>query len=316
MRQGLLFSLLAAITFGTSGTFASPLLDGGWSPAAVVLCRVVIGGLALALPAALALRGRWHLLRDNAVLLAGYGFVAVAFTQFAYYSAVAHMDVAVALLIEYVAPVAVLAWLWAAHGQRPSRLTALGAVVAIGGLLLVLDLFSGADAGLVGIAWGLVAMLGCATYFVLSARPSTLPPNALAGFGLLLGAVFLGLAGAVGLVPMAAATTDVAYRSLEVPWWAALLAVGVVSTSLAYLFGITGSRLLGSRLASFVALLEVVAAVVIAWLVLGEAPGLVQLAGGLGILTGVVLVKLGEPAPVVALGTAPGPEPASARPAA
>lgn len=298
MRRGLIFSLLAAITFGTSGTIASPLLDAGWSPGAVVLARVLVGGLVLSVPAGLALRGRWHLLRRHLGLVAGYGFVVVAFTQFAYFSAVAHMDVAVALLIEYVAPVAVLGWLWAAHGQRPSRLTAVGAGVAILGLMLVLDLFSGADAGIVGVLWGLAAMAGCAVYFVLSARPSSLPPTALAGGGMLLGAAALALAGAVGLVPMVASTADVAYRGIGVPWWLPLVAVGVVSTALAYLFGIHGSRLLGSRLASFVGLLEVVAALAIAWALLGEAPGPVQLVGGLGILAGVVMVKLGEPEPV------------------
>ena len=56
-----------------------------------------------------------------------------------------------------------------------------------------------------------------------------------------------------------------------------------------------GSRRLGSRLASFVALLEVVAGVVFAWLLLAQLPRAVQLVGGLFVLAGVVLVKLGEP---------------------
>ena len=49
------------------------------------------------------------------------------------------------------------------------------------------------------------------------------------------------------------------------------------------------------RLSSFVALLEVLSAVVFAWLLLGELPGAVQLPGGVLVLGGVVLVKLGEP---------------------
>ena len=49
---------------------------------------------------------------------------------------------------------------------------------------------------------------------------------------------------------------------------------------------------LGSRLASFVALLEVVAAIGFAWLLLGELPHLLQLVGGLLVLAGVVVVKL------------------------
>jgi drug/metabolite transporter (DMT)-like permease len=59
--------------------------------------------------------------------------------------------------------------------------------------------------------------------------------------------------------------------------------------------GIAASRRLGSRLASFVGLAEVVSAVLFAWLLLGEAPSAVQFAGGALILAGVVVVKLGEP---------------------
>lgn len=296
MRIGMGYSVLAAMTFGLSGTLATPLLVAGWSPAAVVVVRVFIGACALAVPAVLALRGRWHVLRDDAGLVAAYGVICVGFTQLAYYSAVSHMEVAVALLIEYAAPVVVLGWLWFRYGQRPSRTTALGALLAVVGLVFVLDLFSGASVSVPGIAWGIGAMLGCAVYFVLSARETKLPGVALAAAGMLLGGLLLGLSGLLGLVPMYVGAGSVSFRGLEMPAWLPLLAIGVVTSGLAYLFGILGSRRLGSRLASFVALLEVLVALVVAWVVLGQSVGPVQLLGGLGILAGVVLVKLGEPA--------------------
>ena len=67
-----------------------------------------------------------------------------------------------------------------------------------------------------------------------------------------------------------------------------------VTAGLAYTTGIAAGRRLGSRLASFVALTEVLAAVVAAWLLLEELPGTTQLVGGLVVLAGVVTVKLGE----------------------
>jgi drug/metabolite transporter (DMT)-like permease len=68
-----------------------------------------------------------------------------------------------------------------------------------------------------------------------------------------------------------------------------------VTAALSYVSGIAASRLLGARLASFVALSEVVAAVLWAWLLLAQLPGLVQLLGGALILAGVVAVRAGEP---------------------
>ena len=54
------------------------------------------------------------------------------------------------------------------------------------------------------------------------------------------------------------------------------------------------ARALGSKVASFVSLTEVLFAVIWAWLLLGELPGAIQLLGGLLIVAGVVLVRLDE----------------------
>jgi drug/metabolite transporter (DMT)-like permease len=298
VRGGLLLALISAVSFGLSGSLARGLIDVGWSPSAVVLARLAVAALVIAPFAARALRGRWGLLRRNARKVLMYGAVPVAGTQFAFFSAVAAMDVGPALLIEYTAPAAIVAWLWARHGERPRPLTLAGAGIAAVGLLLVLDLLSGADLALGGVLWALAAMLGAATYFVMSADTrSGVPPLALAGGGLAVGAVGLGLLGVAGLLPMRATTAAPTYAGEAVPWWLPFVGLGVVTAAIAYTTGIAASRRLGSRLASFVALLEVVAAVGFAWLLLDQLPGTLQLVGGAFVLAGVIVVKLGERPP-------------------
>jgi len=98
----------------------------------------------------------------------------------------------------------------------------------------------------------------------------------------------------VRVVPMTFSTADVSYGGSRVPFWLPLLGLGVVTAALAYVTGIAAGRRLGSRLASFAALLEVLAALFFAWLLLGELPQAVQFVGGALILAGVVVVKLGE----------------------
>jgi drug/metabolite transporter (DMT)-like permease len=292
---GLALAVVSAACFGLSGPLARGLLDVGWSPGAVVLVRIALAAIVVAPLALRALRGRWGALRANAPLVLAYGAVPVAGTQFAYFSAVEHMDVGPALLIEYTAPAAVVGWLWLRHGERPTGLTVAGAGVAALGLVLVLDLLSGADLAVAGVLWALLAMAGVATYFVLSARTTSgLPPLALAGSGLVVGAAGLALLGLVGVLPMRATTAAPVYAGDAVAWWLPLLGLGVVTAGVAYATGIAASRLLGSRVASFVALLEVVAGVAAAWLLLDQAPDGLQLAGGALIVAGVVVVKLGE----------------------
>lgn len=314
---GLGLAVASATTFGLSGALARGLLDTGWSAGAAVTLRTVIAALVLLVPGLLALRGRWHLLSDNAGLITVYGISAVAGAQLCYFYAVTYMQVSVALLLEYTAPVAVVMWLWLRHGHRPSGLTLVGAGLAAGGLVLVLDVVSGAELSAVGVLWALGAMVGAASYFILSADESNgLPGISLAAGGLLVASVVLAVAGATGLVPFRASSADAVYDGFTVPWWASVVALGLVTAAFAYVTGIEAGRRLGSRLASFVALGEVLAAVVWAWLLLGELPRAIQLAGGLLVLAGVVVVKLGEGRAPLAVEPLPEPEPVSGRPAA
>jgi drug/metabolite transporter (DMT)-like permease len=298
VRAGLLLALVSAASFALSGALARGLIDVGWSPGSVVLARIAIAALVVAPLASRALRGRWGLLRRNRRIVLLYGAVPVAGTQFAYFSAVAAMDVGPALLIEYTAPAAIVVWLWLRRGERPRALTLAGAGVAAVGLVLVLDLLSGADLALDGVLWALAAMLGAATYFVMSADTRNgVPPLALAGGGLAVGSVGLGVLGLLGVLPMRATTAAPTYAGEAVPWWLPFIGLGVVTAAIAYTTGIAASRRLGSRLASFVALLEVVAAVIFAWLLLDQLPGMLQLVGGAFIVVGVIVVKLGERPP-------------------
>lgn len=294
-RAGLLFALGAAVSFGMSGIFARGLIDAGWTPGAAVTVRMWVAALVLLVPTLLALRGRWGVVRRNAGMVLLYGLLAVTVAQLCYFQAVAVMDVGIALLIEYTAPIAVVFWLWVRRGEKPSRRSLLGAAIAFIGLVLMLDILTGAQANLGGVLFALGAMIGAATYFLLSGKGDTgLPPIALAGLGLLIGAIGLTLASLIGVLPFEWSTADVEYTVITVPWFVPVLAMGVIATALAYLLGIASTRLLGSRLASFIALSEVVAAMVFSAVMLGQVPGPAQAIGGALVLAGVVVVKLGE----------------------
>ncbi|GAC78228.1 Threonine/homoserine efflux transporter RhtA [Gordonia malaquae] len=297
LTAGLAFALVSACSFGLSGAMARSLLDIGWTAGAAVTLRITIGALALMIPAAISMTGRWHAFREPRVIgsLVGYGVLAVAVPQLCYFYAVQTLQVGVALLIEYTAPVVVIAWMWIRHRQRPTLLTFVGAVVAAAGLTLVLQIFGSVSLDAAGVAWALGAMVGAAWYFVMSGNSaSEIPGIAMAAGGLLSAAVMLGLSGAVGVLPMSMSTDDVQLAGNTTPWWVPMAILGLVTAALAYATGIAATRRLGPRLASFVALAEVLAAIIAAWMFLGEVPAAIQLAGGALIVAGVVVVKLGE----------------------
>jgi drug/metabolite transporter (DMT)-like permease len=297
---GLAAMILSSVSFATSGAFIKPLLESGWSPAAAVTVRALTGGLILLPLVLVMLRGRWAALWRARWRVLGMGAIAVAFTQLAYFAAIQRIPVSTALLVEYQAPLLLVAFVWVTSRRMPRPAVLIGSVLAIGGLVLVIGPGALQAVDPLGLVFALAAAVGCAIYFVVAARPADgLPPVALAGAGLLLGGVLLGLAGAIGVVPFSVAFESVTLFGNVAPWWLPLLVVALVGTALAYALGITGSGLIGSRLASFVGLLEVVFASVLAWFLLGEQLSPLQMIGGLLILAGITVIP-GEQTPAAA----------------
>lgn len=289
---GLLIALVAALTFGTSGAFIKPLLEAGWSPAAAVTVRVITGGLVLAPLAIFSLRGRWKTLWVGRWRVLGMAAVGVAGTQLAYFAAIQRIPVGTGILIEYMAPLLLVAVAWVMTRKVPQVVVLVGSVVALAGLVLVVSPAPGARLDPIGLGFALLAMVGCAVYYVVAARPSDgLPSVALAAVGLLLGGVMLLIAGLLGLLPLEAPLVEVDLFGTATAWWVPMLIVGVVGTAIAYATSIRAGEILGSRLASFVGLLEVVAATFYAWLLLGERLEPLQLLGGVLILVGIAFVR-------------------------
>jgi len=227
--------------------------------------------------------------------VAVYGTVAVAGAQLCYFNAVHHLPVAIALMLEYSGILLVVAWMWARHGHRPGRLTAVGGLTAVVGLVLVLDLLGHHRVDPAGVVWGLGAAVGLAAYFVISSGTDIdLPPLVVAWSGLVVGGLALLLAGAVGALPLAAPLGDVTLASTRVSWLVPVLGMSLVAAAVAYVAGILGARRLGARVASFVGLTEVLFAVLFAWLLLGQTPGPLQLGGGVLVVAGIALVRLDE----------------------
>src|SRR5215469_12910675 len=294
-RAGLGLALFSALAFSTSGALAKSLIDAGWSPAAAVTARISIAALVLAIPGYLSMRGRWHILRQQAAMVAAYGVIAVAGAQLFYFNAIQTLPVGVALMLEYLGIILVVAWMWLRHGQRPRRLTLGGSAAALTGLALVLGVIGHVRLDLVGVLWGLGAGVGLATYFVVGSHSSDdLPPLALASGGMGIGAVVLLALGGVGALPMHASFGTVSFAGHQVSWVLPIAGLSLVAAVIAYVAGIAAARMLGAKLASFVGLAEVIFAVLIAWLLLGQLPTAMQLIGGTLIVAGIALVRIDE----------------------
>src|SRR5882757_7361955 len=300
-RLGLLFAVASAFAFGLSGPLAKSLMESGWSPTAAVTARLAGGAVVMAVFATIVRPDWFREALQHRKTVVAYGLIPIAGAQLCYFNAVSHLSVGVALLLEYTAPVLVVAWLWATTRRRPSNLTLAGVAIAIAGIMLVLDVFSGAHINLVGIAWASAAAICAACYFVMSDEVSadgteegSLNSITLAAGGLIVGSVAVALLGLTGVLPLTFATHDAVVAGWTTSWVVPAIALAVIPTAIAYTLGIMGIARLRPRFASLVGLSEVMFAVLAAWALLGEAMSPTQAVGGAVVLAGLVLARAGD----------------------
>jgi drug/metabolite transporter (DMT)-like permease len=112
--------------------------------------------------------------------------------------------------------------------------------------------------------------------------------------GLVVGGIVLAVADLSGLLPVHATFNTVTLLGRHVSWILPVLGLALIAAVIAYVAGIAAVRLLGSTLASFVGLAEVLFAVAFAWLLLGQHLVATQLAGGALVVAGIALVRLDE----------------------
>jgi drug/metabolite transporter (DMT)-like permease len=173
ISTGLLAAVIAAASFGTSGTLVKPLLVAGWSPTAAVTARALVGGLLLLPIALLALRSRWDALWRARWRVLVMGVIGVACTQLAYFAAIQTIPVSTALLIEFLAPLLLVGFVWARTRQMPRPTVLVGSALAVAGLMLVIGPGALRPVDPIGLAFAFTAAIGCAVYFAIAAAAGT-----------------------------------------------------------------------------------------------------------------------------------------------
>ncbi|WP_017569019.1 EamA family transporter [Nocardiopsis halotolerans] len=289
---GLAFALAAALAFGGAGVFARPLLDAGMDPLHVTWLRVAGSALLLS-PVALA---HWRTARRRPLLILAYGVFPMAGVQALYFAAIARVPVGIALLIEFLGPVLVLAWLRLVRRTRVSPAAVVGVVLAVAGLGLLLEVWAGMRLDALGVGLALGAAAAQAAFFLLSDNlGEDTHPLAVVAFGSLVATVLLGALARPWTLPWHMLADRVHLGPLALPGWTTALWLGLVCTALAYFLGISAIRRLSPPVAGAVGYLEVVTAIVLAWALLGEALTPAQILGAAVIVTGALIAQTAVP---------------------
>lgn len=292
---GFVLAIASAACFAVSSVFGSALMSAGWSAGAVTTVRVAGAALILSVPTAIMLRGRWRTVRAGWRPVVLLGLLTVVGSQLSLFLAVQYIPPSLAVVIMYTGPVLLIFWTWLRTRVAPSGVTLLGAALALVGVLTVSGVITGAALHPLGVMWALIAAVGLAAFFAASASQSHgIPALPFAGLGLAVGAVVLVGASAAGVLPFAVSTAPAVFAGVETSPLLLVAGVVLISGVLSYVLGVLAARRLGATVSSFAAYSEPLFGILWTATLLMVLPSGQQWIGAALIVTGVVVVKLGE----------------------
>lgn len=278
MKFYLMF-VAAMLIFGSNGVFASMLEMSG---AQLVLLRTLIGGAVLLIiilisrsrtPKEVLLREKWRLLFTGVCLGANWALLFEAYNL---------MNVSLATLTYYTAPVLVLVLAPLVLKERQNGLAYLGMAVVIVGMLLVV----GTDFGEGGVsATGLIVGLGSAVFYAML----MLVNKQITGVsGLNLTFIEIVIA-AVILLPYVFATSGGVPLPTDARGIFALLFLCTVNTGFACWLYFSSMNRLPAKAVALMGYFDPVSALIFSAVFLDERLSSVQLAGAILVLAGALV---------------------------
>jgi drug/metabolite transporter (DMT)-like permease len=284
--KGYLYVIGAAVLWASSGVAGKSLFSEGVTPFELVQIRVTVSMVLLA--AIFFLRDR-TLFRISARDIPYFGLlggVVMALVQITYFFAVSKIQVAAAILLQYMSPILVTFYAVCFWRERltPTKFLSLlfslmGCYLVVGGYNLDLLRMNG-----VGIVSALASAVCFAAYTLLGEKGM----HRYTPWTVLFYAFFF-----------AALSWHIFYPPFHYLWagyslsqWGWMVYISVMGTVLPFALFFMGVNLIRSTRASITATLEPISAGLFAYLFLGEGLSPLQIAGGIMVVGAIVLLQI------------------------
>ncbi len=293
---GYLMVLSAATLFAVNGTVSKVILASGLSSIRLSEVRATGAVLGLGLVLALVSPRSLKVSLRELPFLAFFGVCGVGFVQWFYFLAIHRLEIGIALLIQYLAPLLVALWARFVMHEHVRRRIWVALILALGGLSLVVDIWRGVSLNGAGVAFSLVAAVAFALYILLAEREvGKRDPVSLSCYGFLFAAIFWALVQPWWTFPAHIVGERVSLlgnlADSRLPVWLLMAWLIVLGTMVPFGLIVGALRHLPATRVGIVAMLEPVVASLVAYAWLGETLGALQLLGGAFVLGGILLAQ-------------------------
>lgn len=283
--SGYLYAVAAASLWGIAGPVAKYLFNHGVTALVLTQMRMTFSFILMMAFFLLARRDLIRIGPRDIPYLAILGVGGFAAVQIAYYSAIARIQVAAAILLEYMAPVLILLYAAIFMKEKITSAKLVSLVLAVLGCALVAGAYdiNFLRLNLAGVAWGLGSAIAF-SFYTLYGQAGLRKYNALTLFAYSsgFGALFW------WTLNPPQAFFAVHYSPLT---WLAFLYVAVLGTIVPFVFYLMALERMEASRVSITSTLEPVLAGVVAFVFIGEKMGVLQVLGGILVIAGIILLQ-------------------------
>jgi drug/metabolite transporter (DMT)-like permease len=287
----------AATLWATNGTVAKVILQSGdLSSQRLAEVRSTGAFVGLALILALLRPASLRFSRAELPFLVAFGVLGLALVQWTYFAAIDRLEIGIALLIQYTAPLMIALWARFAMREHIRARIWIALALALFGLGLVVDFWRGLSLDGIGVLFSLGAAVSFALYILLAERAvGRRDPGSLLCLGMLFSSVFWAVVQPWWSFPTGIFDDDVSLlgnlADQSLPVWLLMAWVVVFGTIVPFALLVTSLRHLAATRVGIAAMFEPVAATIVAYLWLEEALSGLQLMGGGFVLVAILLAQ-------------------------
>jgi drug/metabolite transporter (DMT)-like permease len=296
---GYVLVLTAVGLWSLNGVLAKVVVTGD-GLSALRLAEVRATGAALLLFTAVAIV-RPRSLRvspGEAAYLVLFGVFGLAFVHFFYFLAISELDIGIALVIQYIAPVLIALWARFFVHEPVRRRLWVALALSLTGLSLVVEVWGdGGTLNATGVAASLAGAVSYAVYILMADHRLKRGRDAfsLLAWGFVFAALFWALAQPWWSFPVSSLTGETSLlgrlEAYEAAVWLLVGYIVIFGTIVPFLLMVSALHYISPTRATIVAMAEPVMAGLMAWAWLGEELTGGQIVGGVLVLAGIVLAQ-------------------------
>ena len=291
-----IYLVFGSLFFAISSIPAKLAMEGGLSAWRLTQIRTLGAFLVLFIYVYLKNKSSLKIKAKELPILIIFGVFGFAAVNLLYFLAIQRLNVGIALIIEFTAPIWIALWMRFIQKKLISKLLWWGLVIGLTGLVLIAQVWRGLTLDGLGVTFAILDAFALALYFLVGEKlVGVKSSEATMAWGLGVSSAFFAIIQPWWTFPFEkmGSVVDLTGRlsGISLPTFYLVLWVIIFGTAIPYFLVLNGLRGLSAATTSSIGMLEPVLGGIFGWIFLYENLNFIQSIGAVVVLVGIYLAN-------------------------